>query len=278
MTAAPKAPLAAMLNLTDDEYSAYPALRCSLLKEILRSPAHFRHALENPREQTPAMRLGSDIHTAILEPLRFRSSYVVSQKFDRRTKDGKAQAEAFEAANAGKVIVDEETYKRIDGCVQSVYQNELAKAELVGGRAEAAFIWNDFESGIDCKAKPDFLRERERVLVDVKTTSDASPAAFSRDLAKYLYHVQAAYYLDGVSAVAGTRFDTFRIVAVETTAPFAVAVYELNSATIEKGRELYRRALHNYAECRALDAWPTYSNHIKPIGIPNWAFIDGGDL
>jgi hypothetical protein len=69
----------------------------------MRSPAHYKAWLENPPEPTPAMALGRAFHCALLEPERFAATHVVAEKFDRRTKEGKAKAEAWEAENQGKI-------------------------------------------------------------------------------------------------------------------------------------------------------------------------------
>jgi hypothetical protein len=49
------------------------------------------------------MALGRAFHCALLEPERFAATHVVAEKFDRRTKEGKAKAEAWEAENQGKI-------------------------------------------------------------------------------------------------------------------------------------------------------------------------------
>ena len=47
-------------------YHREPGLSSTGAKRLLESPAKYRHEREHPIEQTPAMRLGSCIHTAIL--------------------------------------------------------------------------------------------------------------------------------------------------------------------------------------------------------------------
>jgi hypothetical protein len=264
--------LPAMLPLiSSEEYNAIDGIRSSRLKDLLKSPAHYRHSLIHPKEPTPAMVLGTAIHAAILEPKRFKSDYVISPKFDRRTKDGKAEAEKFSAENVGKIIVDEERYRILEGCVNAVYGHEIASKELAIGHAEVAYLWEDKGTGLKCKIKPDFVRPEHRILVDVKTTTDASPSGFARIVANLKYHMQAAFYLDGISAATGAEYKTFRIVAVETAQPHAVAVYELSEESLQQGRLLYQRALSMLAECEALQIWPSYTSDIYSLSIPRWA-------
>ena len=83
-----------LLSMPADHYHLHPAVGHSGLVRIMRSPAHYREYVAHPPEPTPAMQLGTAFHTALLEPDRFGQSFVVAPKFDRRTKDGKAAAEA----------------------------------------------------------------------------------------------------------------------------------------------------------------------------------------
>ena len=91
-----------------------PELSSSQIKDVLRTPAHFyaKHMAVDKKTNAPTlnMLLGTVVHSLLLEPDRFDSEYVVSQKFDRRTKQGKADAAEFEAANAEKVVIDEAIY------------------------------------------------------------------------------------------------------------------------------------------------------------------------
>ncbi len=79
-------------------YHANPAISHSKLEVFRRRPRlFFKRYVEKslpPPETTTAFRVGSAVHCAILEPEEFNARFVVSQKFDRRTKDGKAAAEA----------------------------------------------------------------------------------------------------------------------------------------------------------------------------------------
>jgi hypothetical protein len=92
-----------------------------------------------------------------------------------------------------------------------------------------------------------------------------------RRSADLLYHVSAAFYLDGVSAVTGQTYDTFCIIAVENTAPYAVACYVFDEQTIDQGRRQYQRALAQYKQCLESKAWPGYSDLMMPLTLPVYA-------
>ena len=100
-----------------DEYDQIPAVRRSALWEIRKSPAHYKWAVENPSEDTPALKMGRAIHMAVLQPEEFPDTYaVMPDGIDRRTKEGKAAWAAWCEENDGKEVLTKEELetRRID--------------------------------------------------------------------------------------------------------------------------------------------------------------------
>ena len=64
-----------------------------------KSPEYFRFAMDNPQPTTPAMKFGSAIHMNVLQPEEFHINYAVAPKFDKRTKQGKANHAEFVNSN-----------------------------------------------------------------------------------------------------------------------------------------------------------------------------------
>lgn len=271
-----------LLSMPADQYHAHPAVGHSGLLRLMRSPAHYRAWQDAQPEPTPQMVFGSAFHAALLEPDRFRQEYVLAPKFDRRTKEGKAAAEAWEVENAGKTPLPPEQMLAIDAMIESIKKHNGASQLLARGHAEMSCFWVDTETGIECKCRADFLRdagspfdgniERLAAIVDVKTTTDASADSFARAIATLGYDVQAAFYQDGLKAVTG-RTIPFFFVAVEKDAPYAVAAYEASEEVIEVGRRKYRGALQLLKWCRENDRWPAYqpNGEIEEISLPRWA-------
>jgi hypothetical protein len=112
-----------------------------------------------------------------------------------------------------------------------------AAAMLLGlpGKAETTHMWTDASTGLECKCRPDWLTDDGSIVVDLKTTKDASPRGFKQSVANYRYHVQAAWYLHGLEQATGKRPDQFIFICVESTAPYAVAVYAADAEMIERG-------------------------------------------
>ena len=259
-------------DLSAEEYHAHAAVGSTTLKTIhAKTPAHARAQLDGPKEPTPAMRFGTALHTVLLEPDSVgRRIAVLPEGIDRRTKAGKADWDAFHAENAERQVVTADDWAKLKAIQASVRGNPLALALLRHGYAEPSIFWDDGDTGTACKCRPDWLNEAARVVVDLKSTQDAEPRAFERHAYALGYHLQAAYYLDGVRELAFEP-EAFVFVAVEKEPPYAVAFYQASASFLEAGRIAYRMALATFAECEAKGEWPGYPAALQELLLPPWA-------
>jgi hypothetical protein len=254
--------------MTNSEYHNFPAAGSSSLKNILRSPAHYLEGLK-PSESTPAQEFGTAVHEALLEPNLFEANAVVMPRFEGKGSVG--AREEWRMANHGKRVISADDMERIKAILKSVSSHKTARSLLTGGAAEESYFDQCPETGIVRKVRPDFLRQGH-MIVDLKTTEDASPNAFMRSIAKYHYELSGAYYLDVVSNVMGQNFKDFIIIAVEKKPPYAVAVYRLDDGAIDAGRFLYQKALRILKRCKETGDYHGYADEVLSLGLPAWAF------
>jgi exodeoxyribonuclease VIII len=256
-------------DMPNADYHASPAISKSGLDKIARSPAHYRAAKESAAESTEAMIFGSAFHDYILLPEVFQTAYtVLPEDFNGRTKDGKSYLETIKAS--GQTILKAEWLKDIQGMAAAVAAHPKAAALLTGGHPEVSIFWQDADTGIDCRCRSDYIHS-SGIIADLKSTADASPAAFSKSCANFRYHVQDAFYSEGYYQAAGTWPRGFVFIAVEKTAPYAVACYTLDDVAKEKGRELYQQDLQTLQAAQAANEWPAYSDQIETLTLPVWA-------
>ena len=257
-------------DLTNAEYHASPAISKSGLDLIRRAPALYGYRRENPQEQTPAMRLGSLTHTVVLEPEVFAHSVIVRPEgIDRRTSAGKADWAEFEIQAEGKEIITNEEGAKLAAIRDAVRSHPAAAKALAGSPTiEQSIFWE--VDGIACRCRPDAVTEKG-VIVDLKTTRDASPEGFAKSIQAYRYHVQAAFYSDGYRAASGEAPRGFVFVAVETEAPYLVAVYVASEAMTQRGRVDYQTDLDTFRRCQESGTWPGYSDAPLTIDLPKWA-------
>ncbi len=263
-------------HLSNAEYHAHPAVSSSQIKHILRTPAHFKASLETSKEPTDAMRLGSLVHTLLLEPHLVDDEYTVMPKFDRRTKQGKADYEAWLEHNSHKTAITAEQMDTAINMTDSLATSRVAQLLKVNETAcEASIFYTDPATGIDCRVRPDFMIKPcdafpTGLIVDLKTTDNASPTAFMRTITNFGYHLSAAMYLDGYEAEFGVR-PAYIWLVVERDAPYAVASYTPTDEMLERGKADLDRALATLRTCMDSDHYPAYSSEIMAIDLPKWA-------
>jgi len=258
-------------DLSNEDYHHLKAVSPSQIKALKRSPLHyFDQFLAEDREKKPpseAKLRGTALHTAVLEPELWDSTIAVPpHSFDRRTKVGKELAAEFERESAGKIVLAPDDADQVRRMADAVRKHPAARFLLdLPGRREASYTWTDPETGLECKTRPDWHSEDRRIVVDVKTSADASRAEFARSIANYEYHIQAAWNLDAQGG------ELFLSVVVENTRPYGVAVYPASEAMLAAGRRRRDAAMQQLAECWQTNSWPGYGDQIQePIDLPVW--------
>ena len=259
-----------MTDISNADYHADPAVSASHLKTVMQSPYHYWSRYLDPDRvamaPTAAMRLGSLTHCAVLEPDELTKRYQLAP--DRRTKEGKAAV--VEMAAAGIEAVSEADLAQALQMADAVRSNSTVALLLSNGQAEQSFWWDDIATGMRCKCRPDWFDGE--TIVDLKTCQDASPAGFARSISTFLYQVQAAHYL------CGTLAKRFIFVAVEKTAPYATACYELDAQALVHGSVLRHNALQRLQDARAINEWPGYTDGIQTLQLPGWALKDNSTI
>jgi exodeoxyribonuclease VIII len=262
------------------EYVAWDAVNSHILTGFARTPAHVRHDLmHGGAEPTKSLDLGWLFHLAVLEPERFEADTVVPPKVDRRTKDGKATWERFQAANAGKQFVDSATLATVQRMKAAMNQHKSAHEFLSSrGVNEVSLVWEEPEVGVICKARIDrvgYIGEWP-IVGDVKTARNAGRRAFERAIHDYGYHVQAQHYLAGLQRLApipeGQPFRRFVFPVVETEPPHCVIVYELDESALVLAEADRQKYLRTWRECVETGVWPAYGDGVDLISLPAWAF------
>ena len=248
----------------------------SHLDLIARSPLHYWARYLDPNrvipEPTPAMAIGSALHTHVLELDQWDARYITAPEgIDRRTKQGKAEWEAWTTAAGDRIVLAKADAEQVMRMAQAIYRHPGAAMLLaMAGEAETTHMWTDEATGLECKCRPDWLTNDRSLIVDLKTTEDASPAGFRKSIGNWRYHVQASWYLDGIERATGTRPGQFIFICVEKKPPYAVAVYAADAEMIAAGAATAARDLEVLATCKAADAWPGYSDQIEMISLPPW--------
>jgi hypothetical protein len=221
---------------TNEEYHSHDSISASGLKMIYKKSV--KHFLTAKFTETPAMALGTAVHTIMLEGQKqFDQDYYLMPKYDGRTKEGKQIKAKHEKLAGDRKHLRDSDMDIISGIMQNLRQHDLAQKYCTGTVELSHYGKMD---GIPIRVRPDVFGDNW--IGDVKTCQDNSPIAFRRDLYKYAYHLQACFYSD----VLGFPPENFRFVAVETNYPYSVEVYALDDDMIAQGRQGYKKALSDW--------------------------------
>lgn len=254
-----------------DAYRNLDAISASGLNWFKRSPAHYKAALEADRKQTPALLFGEAQHCLLLQPELFESTYTVLGEGERR-----------KGGDTRKTLRFNE-YEQLKAIQQAFVSHPYAQHFIEFSTRELSIVWEDRSSNADirflCKGRMDALVSINGVtsIVDLKTTTDARPAAFERSIYKYGYHRQGAFYLRGARAL-GLEPKHFVIIAIEKQEPFGIGIFRLMDEAVDVGMKDMESLLALYAMCKSTNNWPSYDPDVVDIGLPAWALsMEGYD-
>lgn len=253
-------------------YRARPELSSTGARRILRTPSHFRHG-EGVEEHTDAVDFGSVVHALVLGDVS-RDVVVVDADSWRPKAARATRDETWE--RGGLPILGEGM-----GTAQAMaalVRDHPAAAALLGqpGRPEVSVFWGERKARFDWL--PDGpTRTGRMVAVDYKTATDASTSGFAAAVGRHKYHCQAEWYRDALRAL-GYADPAFCFVVQEKTAPYDVAVFELDAQAERLGADLNAHALDLWDQCRATGRWPGYPDHVQTLSLPAWAVYEAEEI
>jgi hypothetical protein len=288
----------------DPDYRRTEGLSQSAMKELLTSPAHFQAAYgpnPEPRFASAAMIWGSALHAKVLEPEKFDNLY-----FDRSCKAkeptikdlkemlDEAQIEYIKTAKKpelesllwpegkkkdARTSMDPKDFENVNRAAEALRSHDITGEWFCPG-IEKYREWNEVsmyaktEQGLIVKGRVDRLlvTDDKIMILDLKTTQDASFKGFQKSVANFNYDLQAAWYLDLTRRCFGNeRPIEFLFCAIEKKAPFGISVYRASEQLVRSGQQKMSRACEIYLQCMALDYWPSYDPIINDMSLPGWA-------
>ena len=240
------------------DYIAAPGLSSSRLKILLESPLTYRRTIQGlmPRETSPAMSMGSALHSAILEDKR--EFYVKPSTYgdgEKRWNANGTECRQWLADHADKPVLDQEEAEWIETASNYVRTHHTAGALLKDGRPEVS-VFTEIDGRL-FKARFDMIAPGRAV--DLKTVTDASSRGFSRAVFKYGWHIQAALYMR-IAAAAGLRLEAFYWIALQKGALPLVNVIRYGASAQLLGGEQLNRALQILDRCERDDRWPEWAD------------------
>lgn len=228
-------------------------MNASRFKAFYRSPYHFFNQSEV--ETTENMKIGTAIHTAMLQPELYDAEIGYLPDVDGRTKEGKAIKAEFDEKYANKTILKAKSQDIVErACIALKYSQGWKDIKATQGMRYENVVLCDL-LGISCKAKLDLLDVENGIIRDIKSCDDASIDKFQYTVKDRLYWLQAGFYTLAAEAAFDRKFK-FEFIAVETSDPSAALFHPVDDAELERWMNKVESMLASYKSCLAADTWP----------------------
>ena len=265
-----------MLELYKKQNADGIRLSYSNLKYFYKSPIDFIKYINKDFEWNDSMILGSAVDCKLLEPQLFENKFIVCPKIDRRTKAGKEQylnlLSISEAEN--KIIINEELNLKANLMVDQLLNNKLSKY-LLNHTNESQKKVSFTYKGYQIKGIIDGIGEFEdgkNFIFDLKTTNDADPKFWSKQIINWMYHLQAYIYQTAV-AFKVEKPDFYHIV-IENVEPYKVMVFKFSPNMLNLGGKIFRKIMKDFEYCDKNNLWfegyEFDNQNILEIDFPEW--------
>jgi hypothetical protein len=245
------------------------------------SPKHCwaRNPLNPSRideEDSEAFILGRATHHLICGQVNFADEFVVrpetleGAKWHGNRTECKRWLKQRKAE--GKTVLSPEQVDQIRGMAVALGEFPLMQQGVLNGLIERSLFWQDKETALWLKARPDAIPNDSGDYADLKTTSSVLYHQLQTALGTYGYHQQAALVLEGAKAL-DLDASTFTFIWVETKPPHCVRAQQLKDDDIQRGINQNRVAIRMFADCLAGGNWPGPGDDradAEYVDLPDW--------
>jgi hypothetical protein len=237
------------------------------------SPRHLKARMDGlSKPITPQLQarfdFGSAVDLGIFEPDRFDAE-VTRAPTGKGWSKNSIKYKEWADVHKEDIILTKDAYARARGVVREVKKKNTAMALLESGWPQKSVLWRHPEFGFWCKCRPDWIvdSDTDPVVVDLKTTENASRWKFIRQIERLKYYWQAYWYLSGLTAVTGVKHRKWRWLVTETYPPHESNVFVADPSEIEATGNSVWLVCEKYAQCIDKDEWPGYPDEPVELGF-----------
>lgn len=194
------------------------------ISTLLKNPL----ALGQQRDMNPAFLVGGYFHTAILEPDKLKN-YKVIEATTRNTKK-------YKEISGGEMCLLQHEVDQIEVLIDKVMANDVCRGLIHPGKYEYEKPGITNINGVKWKGKADIINHDDKLIIDLKTTSDLD--GFRWSASKYNYDSQAYIY----QHIFG--YDMVFIAVDKKT--HQIGIFDCSPQFLERGREKVEKAIEAY--------------------------------
>ena len=253
-------------DMTNSDYHSHPAISSSAVKTVAKST--IAHWLGQERRETSAMALGSAVHSLTLEPHLGGTVRGPETRRGNAWKDAVAEAKTF---NPDAIVLPEAEFDEIEKIAASARAHPVMQdyLEHQDSKIEMSIVLTDPDYGFELRARPDLYCAKNGMMIDLKSTIDASPRGFARSAAQFGYFTQAAFYRR-VLTLEGLPVSDFIFLAVEKDAPYATCAHAVSPEGMAYGEAQMHKALEKIARYKDTGEISTGWPDMVTLSPPAW--------
>lgn len=247
------------------------SLSYSALREFAESPAHFVRYKTKEKKTTDAMRFGSLVHCAVLEPDELDSRYLV---FDRSAmpfpestlnkKENKAYKLALEAqaASESKELVDSSDWNKAMKLRDLVHENiPASKALNKCFEYEQGFTYD--LDGYKFRGYVDGVGFNH--IVDLKKVTDASPDKIRYKAIREKWHWQAYLYAKSINPSNPFIVDVYYVCVCDSD--MGISVNKIEWSLLNQAQAEIENVVDSFKKCIDTGDWESNYDYWSDNGI-----------
>lgn len=255
-------------NPEDKIYFQSPGLSQSSIKEILKGYDYYRVKRNWPKEPSLAMQLGTFIHEQCLNK-NFDNEYgscaELSQLRSNTIKYKNLLAD-WQLKNPNKQFIKVDKLKMLQTIQFRLRDYPVDFSKMINELA-VYFIFR----GVLCKSKLDLIDEENGIIYDIKTTSKViDRKSAQRVVLDYKYYLQAYFYSKAYEYKYFEPPKSYRIIWIETDAPYKVTVTKLDPSFVNYGMDEVLTGIELYKTYCKLEGDIITPVDYYSIDLPSW--------
>lgn len=254
--------------------------------DILTNPYGYacgKAGIVDKDEEQDYFRYGRAVHLAVLEPAKFKASYVIEPEFIGMTQDGRPSNQSKEAKTKkaawyaelppDAVVLTEKEMVMLTEQIDCLMSHPQVSNIFQNGKPEVTGRFTHPRTRLRCKIRPDYVTEMpngEYFFFDLKTARSAEEGLFDSDAARLMYDVKMAFYWDGMTEIMGRAPSACALIPVQKTIPAVTNVVWMSEDDIDDGRKRSEYAIDTLIKCMAENKWPRIKSEGRILSRPAW--------
>lgn len=217
---------------------------------------HFIYVPDNAPKRPTAMQIAAFERDGAWSPAAEPGAKFWAE-FDSRAKD--------------RMLLKESQVRHITEIAKNLRANPLATEMLTGGLTEISMIWQDEQTGVWIKSRPDVIPDNGADFADLKTFTPRSKSikrAVQQAVTEHRYDMQLALAAEGARKIFGTGASECVLVMVQTQPPYTITPVRIDTDTLYWAGVCNRAAIDAFAHGLKTGEWPMPVEGVLDYTLP----------